>query len=47
MNITAKQFDKDTDLDLVWDFLVEIYERGKGGVAAPFFEYALFSSWMD
>lgn len=47
MNITTKQFDRDTDLDLVWNFLAEIYERGKGGVAAPFFEYALYSSWMD
>ena len=45
--ITTKQFDLKTDLDLVWDFLAETYERGKGGVAAPFFEYAVYSSWMD
>jgi len=31
---------------LVWDFLVDIYEKGNG-VAAPFFEYAIQSSWMD
>ena len=47
MKIKTKQFDRNTDLNLVWDFLVEVYERGKGGVAAPFFEYALYSSWMD
>ena len=48
MSITTKQFQKETDLNLVWDFMVEIYDREKGGgVAAPFFEYALFSSWMD
>ena len=47
MIITTKQFQIDTDLNLVWDFLVEIYDREKGGVAAPFFEYAVFSSWMD
>ena len=47
MDITTKQFQISTDLDIVWDFLVEIYNRGKGGLAAPFFEYAVFSSWMD
>ena len=48
MGITVKQFQKETDLNPVWDFMVEIYDREKGGgVAAPFFEYALFSSWMD
>ena len=47
MDITIRQFQIDTDLNLVWDFLVEIYDRQKGGVAAPFFEYAVFSSWMD
>ena len=48
MDITTKQFRKETDLNTVWDFMVEIYDREKGGgVAAPFFEYALFSSWMD
>ena len=48
MDITTKQFQKETDLDLVWNFLVDIYDRERGGgVAAPFFEYALYSSWMD
>ena len=48
MGITTKQFQKEPDLDPVWDFMVEIYDREKGGgVAAPFFEYALYSSWID
>ena len=47
MNITTKQFQILTDINLVWDFFVEIYERGQGGVPAPFYEYAIQSSWMD
>ena len=48
MNITTKQFQILTDVNLVWDFLTDIYDRETGsGVAAPFFEYALQSSWMD
>ena len=48
MNISTKQFQILTDADLVWDFLTDIYDRKNGsGVAAPFFEYALQSSWMD
>ena len=48
MSITTKQFQKFTDLDLVWKFLVEIYEYKKdNGVAAPFFEHAIKASWMD
>ena len=48
MNITTKQFQLLTDVNLVWDFLTDIYDRETGsGVAAPFFEYALQSSWMD
>lgn len=35
-NITTKQFQILTDINLVWDFLVDIYEKGNG-VAAPFF----------
>lgn len=46
--IITKQFQILTDISLVWDFLVDIYDRKTGsGVAAPFFEYALQSSWMD
>ncbi len=48
MNITTKQFQILTNINLVWDFLTDIYDRETGsGVAAPFFEYALQSSWMD
>ena len=48
MHITTKQFQLLTDVNLVWDFLTDIYDREPGsGVAAPFFEYALQSSWMD
>ena len=48
MSITTKQFQILSDINLVWDFLVDIFDREKGsGVAAPFFEYALQSSWMD
>ena len=48
MNITTRQFQLLTDVRLVWDFLVDIYDREQtGGMAAPFFEHALQSSWMD
>jgi len=47
-NITTKQFQILTDINLVWDFMVEVYDRDfANGVAAPFFEYALTSTWMD
>lgn len=47
-NITTKQFQQLTDINLVWDFMVEVYDnRFANGVAAPFLEYALTSSWMD
>ncbi len=48
MDITTRQFQLLSDVDLVWRFLTDIYDRETGsGVAAPFFEYALVSSWMD
>ena len=48
MNITTKQFQILTDINLVWNFLVDTYDRENGGgVAAPFFEYAIQSTWMD
>jgi len=47
-NITTKQFQILTDINLVWDFFTDIYDRERGGgVAAPFFEYAIQSTWMD
>lgn len=46
--ITTRQFQILTDINLVWDFFVDVYDREKGGgVAAPFFEYAVQSTWMD
>ena len=37
-----------TDINLVWDFLVDIYDRENGsGMPAPFFEHAIRASWMD
>ena len=48
MNMTTKQFQLLSDVNLVWDFLVDIYDRENGGgMPAPFFEHALQSSWMD
>ena len=47
-NITTKQFQQLTDINLVWNFMTEVYDnRFANGVAAPFFEYAMTSSWMD
>ncbi len=46
--ITTKQFQLLSDINLVWDFLVDIYDwKNDCGRPAPFFEYALTSSWMD
>ena len=46
--MTTKQFQLLTDINLVWDFLVDIYDRENGsGMPAPFFEHAIRASWMD
>ncbi len=48
MSITTKQFQLLTDINMVWDFMTDIYDRENGsGVAAPFFEHAILASWMD
>ena len=47
MSITTKQFQILTDINLVWDFMVETYDAEADGAQAPFFEYAIQSSWMD
>ncbi len=48
MSITTKQFQPLTDEQMVWDFMVETYDPDRAhGMAAPFFEYALCSSWLD
>ncbi len=44
-NITTKQFQLLSDNQVVWELLVENYAENK--VTAPFFEYALTSSWLD
>lgn len=47
-NITTKQFQILTDMQLVWNFMVDTYEHFFiNGVAAPFFEYAITSSRMN
>lgn len=47
-NIKTKQFQILTDIDLVWDFMTEVCEPHRNnGAAAPFFEYAVSSSWMN
>lgn len=49
-HIATKQFQLLTDNDIVWNLLAENYtERGieANEVEAPFFEYAITSSWLD
>ncbi len=48
MEITTKQFQILTDISTVWELMTQSYEPlFANGVAAPFFEYALTSSWLD
>ncbi len=44
-NIRTKQFHLLSDNQIVWDLLVQNYEEN--GIKAPFFEYALTSTWLD
>lgn len=49
-HITTKQYQLLSDHQIIWDLLVENYaEKGleANEVAAPFFEYAVTSSWLD
>ena len=47
-DIRTKQFQILTDTDPVWRLMTDVYSRGQsGGPAAPFFEYAITSSWLD
>lgn len=47
-HIATKQFQILTDADLAWDFMTDIYTpHFDNGAAAPFFEYALTSAWMN
>lgn len=45
MKRIIKQFQQLTDTQIVWDLLVDTYWENE--VRAPFFEYALTSSWLD
>ena len=48
MNIHTKQFQILTDIELVWELMTDAYNHDeRGGPAAPFFEYAITSPWMD
>ena len=48
MPYTTKQFQILTDISLVWRLLTDVYTPlWDNGPAAPFFEYALNSSWMN
>lgn len=44
--ITTKQFQLLSDNQIVWNLLVKNYTRNSW-IAAPFFEYALTSTWLD
>ena len=48
MTIRTKQFQILTDIDLAWKFMTDVYDHEEtNGQAAPFFEYAIISSWLD
>ena len=47
-SITTKQFSILSDHMAVYQFMLDIYEKDwRNGVAAPFWEYALCSDWVD
>ena len=48
MNIRTKQFQILTDINLAWKLMTGVYNHEEtNGPAAPFFEYAVISSWLD
>ena len=48
MKIRTKQFQILTDIGLAWKLMTDVYNHEEtNGPAAPFFEYALISSWLD
>ncbi len=48
MNIRTKQFHILTDIELAWKLMTDVYDHEESnGPAAPFFEYAVISSWLD
>ncbi len=48
MNMRTKQFQILTDIELAWELMTDVFTLDEGhGPAAPFFEYALTSTWQD
>ena len=48
MDIRTKQFQILTDAELAWTLMTDVFTPDEqNGPAAPFFEYALTSSWQD
>ena len=48
MDIKTKQFQILTDIGLAWKLMTDVYNHEEtNGPAAPFFEYAIISSWLD
>ena len=48
MAIRTKQFQILTDADLAWELMTDVFTPDEGhSPAAPFFEYALTSTWQD
>ena len=48
MTMRTKQFQILTDAELVWELMTDVFTPEEcNGPAAPFFEYALTSSWQD
>ena len=47
MTIRTKQFQLLTDAELAWELMRDVFTPDEcNGPAAPFFEYALTSSWF-
>ena len=48
MTVHTKQFQVLTDIELVWKLMTDVYNHEESnGPAAPFFEYAVTSPWLD
>ena len=48
MTIRTKQFQILTDAEMAWELMTDVFSPDEcSGPAAPFFEYALTSSWQD
>ena len=45
-NITTKQFSILSDHMPIYNFLLDAFSQNRRGVPAPFWEYALCSSWI-